>query len=217
MNFSALIFDLDGTLLDTLEDLHTALNHALEHQGHPPITRADCCAYVGNGAEALVRRALPPPHQTPAEIAATRTLFAAAYTQGWARATRPYPGIPAMIAAATARRIPLAVLSNKPQTFTQAMVHHFFGPDPFTEIWGERDTFPRKPDPAAALEILRRLDVAPAAAALVGDSPVDVATALAAGLTPIAVTWGFRTEAQLRAAGATRFIRHPRELFTSAF
>ncbi len=217
MKCSALIFDLDGTLLDTLDDLHTALNHALERQGHHPITRADCCAYVGNGAEALVRRALPPLHQTPAEIAATRKVFAAEYTQGWARATRPYPGIPAMIAEATARRIPLAVLSNKPQTFTQAMVHHFFGPEPFTEVWGERDTFPRKPDPTAALEILRRLDAEPATAVLVGDSPVDVETALAAGITPIAVTWGFRTIEQLRAAGATRFIQHPRELFPTAF
>lgn len=207
----AVIFDLDGTLIDTLEDLAAAMNHALGRAGLPPRPVDDYRQLVGWGAPVLVERALPP-GADDALRAAVLADFRDYYGAHALDRTAPYPGVPALLAALRARRLPLAVLSNKPDDFTRSIVASLFGPAAFAVVRGARDGAPRKPDPAAAMTVARLLAVPAPRCLFVGDSEVDVRTARAARMVPIGVTWGFRDPAVLRAAGARTLIRHPRDL-----
>jgi phosphoglycolate phosphatase len=209
---AGVLFDLDGTLLDTLEDLALSTNTALLALGHPghPV---DAYRYlVGEGMEQLVRRALPAAARDEVTVHAALALLKQNYEQGWSRHTRPYPGIPALLDGLVALGVRLAVLSNKADAFTQVMVRHYLGAWPFVEVRGSRAGVPRKPDPQAALELARSLGSPPSRLAFVGDTAIDVKTGLAAGLVPVGVLWGFRGEAELREAGATHLARTPEEL-----
>lgn len=199
----ALIFDLDGTLADSLADIGGAMNEALAARGLPLHPLQDFRHMVGEGVETLGRRALPPGRE--AELAPLLEAYRAAYRARMTRETKPYPGIAELLEALKARRVPMAVLSNKRDDFTVGLVERLFGPGAFVEVRGEREGTPRKPDPTAALALAGVLGVEPARVGFVGDTPIDVRTALAAGMVPIAVTWGFRDEAEVRAAGA-RFV-----------
>jgi phosphoglycolate phosphatase len=193
------VFDLDGTLVDSLDDLHASVNHALRSLGLPARSRAEVRGYVGEGARTLIERAVgPSEHLVEPALAAWR----AHYEAHCLDRTRPYPGIGAMLAGA---RCPVAVLTNKPGALARRILDGLDLLPRFAAVVGG-DEAPRKPDPAGLLGILARVGAAPAEAVLVGDSRHDVATARAAGVRMIAVTWGLGTRAELAAAGATTFV-----------
>lgn len=212
---SAVIFDLDGTLVDSLQDIRAAINHVLASRGLPPRSPEEIERYVGHGARVLVRRALRAAGAEPEnEVVEEEALaqFRARYMEHLVVHTRPYPGVRSLLRSLAQRGIPTAVLSNKPHVATRRVVAELLGQHPFVEVLGERPDVPRKPDPTAALELARVLGREPAQVHLVGDTPVDVETGKAAGMDPIAVLWGMRTREQLAAAGATRFVESPEEL-----
>lgn len=200
----AWIFDLDGTLLDTLDDLADSINVMLAERGLPLRDRDEVCAGVGDGMRKLVERMLPVEQAGEAEIDAALEQYRAAYRGRWNRRTRPYPGIEAELRRLTAAGVPLGVVSNKPQEFTERMISHYF-PAPevvFGAVFGQRDGVPVKPDPAGLIEAAGVLAVDPGRCAYVGDSPGDVLAARRAGMRAVGVNWGFRSGEVLREAGA---------------
>jgi phosphoglycolate phosphatase len=203
----AIVFDLDGTLVDSLDDIAFHLNAALADHGLPARTRAEISEWVGYGSARLVERAVPDPGQLASVLAAYRAHYHARPVIH----TRPYPGIGEALDALAPGRT-LAVLSNKPHAEVVAIVQSLLARWSFAAIAGERPDIPRKPDPHSVLSVLDALGIAPRDATLVGDSEVDIATARAAGLRSIAVTWGFRDETSLRAAGPDVVVRSPAEL-----
>lgn len=201
---AAWIFDLDGTLLDTLDDLADAINEMLAGLELPPRSRDDVCAGVGDGMRRLVERMLPEDRADEALADEALERYRAAYRQRWHVRTRPYPGIDAELRRLTAAGVPLGVVSNKPQEFTGRMIDHYFQPPEvrFGVVLGQREGVPVKPDPAGLLEAAGLLGVDPGQCAYVGDSPGDIKAARRAGMQPVAVDWGFRSAETLRAAGA---------------
>ena len=212
MNHDAIIFDLDGTLLDTLGDLTSSLNQALGEEGHPPHPPARVRRFIGNGVETLIRRAVSATAASPEAVQRLGQAFRRVYQERWAETTAPYPGVAALLDQLAAAGLPLAVLSNKPHAFTVQMVARFLAPWSFARVIGAGEDFPLKPDPAAARHLAAILGVPPKRCALVGDSQVDVATALAASMTPVAVTWGFRDRDELKEAGARHLAATAEEL-----
>lgn len=212
MRPAALLFDLDGTLLDTLDDLADAMNRVLAARGLPGHAVDAYRAFVGDGVAKLAERALPPGQRTPEVVVATVEAMRVEYARSWAVRTHLYPGVAELLDAVTARGLPLAVLSNKPHAAAVAMVAHFLGRWPFGAVEGQREGGPRKPDPGTALAIAGHLGAPPEACVFVGDSAVDVRTAQGAGMVSVGVAWGFRGEAELRAAGVDHVLHAPREL-----
>jgi len=212
MAYSAVLFDLDGTLLDTLADLADSGNWALGQLGCAEHPTESYKYFVGDGVENLVRRALPAGRSDAATVARCAELVREAYGRRWAEKTRPYPGIPELLDALVARRMPMAVLSNKPDDFTRLCVGRLLPRWPFAAVVGARASLERKPDPAGALLIAERLGLAPAEILYLGDTNTDMQTAVAAGMFPVGALWGFRTAEELTASGAQRLIESPREL-----
>ncbi len=210
--YKAVIFDLDGTLLDTLADLAAAANRMLAAKGYPVHPVDAYRHFVGAGAAALVHRALPP----AARQAETETECVAAfledYRQRWRDRTRLYPGIPALLDALTARGIRLSILSNKPHEITVQCADHFLEQWHFETVLGQRAGVPKKPDPAGALETAQRLGLPPQAFFYLGDTGIDMQTARAAGMLAVGVRWGFRPVDELAAGGARIMIAHPLDL-----
>lgn len=199
-----LIFDLDGTLVDSLAGLTGSLNHALALSGLPGHPPAAVRGFIGNGSRVLVRRAAPA--DSPAALLdRIEHDFKADYATRWPDGTAPYAGIPEMLATLQAAGFPLAVLSNKPHPFTLAIVDQMFPSIRFDAVLGQRDGIPHKPDPAGALEIARVLGQPPEACMLIGDSTMDHETAIRAGMRPVAVSWGYQDRELLTLAGATSF------------
>lgn len=208
--FDAVIFDLDGTLADTLQDIADAMNAALVKLGQPTHSTEAYQQLVGEGIENLARRALPSGQEALVPEAVTQ--FRAHYAAHLVDQTRPFPGIPALLDALVARGERLAVLSNKRDDMTRQIVAQCFGRWRFEATFGERPGVPRKPDPAAALEIASMLGVDPERCAFVGDTNVDMQTATNAGMYAVGVLWGFRSEAELRSSGAHALIDTPEAL-----
>ena len=212
MRFAAVIFDLDGTLLNSLADIAAAANRVLQER-HLPDHAVDAYRmFVGNGVRELMRRALPRERRTEALVSDLEKRFRDVYAESWDIRTAPYPGIPEMLAALAERDIPMAVCSNKPHDFTVRYVRDYFDQWEFATIMGQNDHFPAKPDPAAALEICRRLDIPPAAFLFVGDSAVDMKTALSAGMHAVGAAWGFRGPRELTENGCQSLAAHPLEI-----
>lgn len=210
--YAAVLFDLDGTLLDTLADLGNAVNRTLEAHGLPTHPLDAYRNFVGDGVYKLIERALPADRRDPQTFESCLQTYRKDYARNWNVQTRPYPGIAELLDELIARRIRLAVLSNKPDEFTQVCVRQLLGRWRFDVVLGARDDIPPKPDPASALEIARRLELSPGQFIYLGDSGVDMQTARAAGMTCVGALWGFRTREELQAAGAQKLIRHPLEL-----
>jgi phosphoglycolate phosphatase len=208
------MFDLDGTLLDTLADLAHATNGALQQLGFPAHPVDAYRYFVGDGVENLVKRALPEQNHTPDTIAACRTLMRAEYARRWADNTIPYPGVPELLTALTQRGIPMAVLSNKPDYFAVEMVAKFLGDWHFEIVRGALADVPIKPDPMAALEIVRRLHIEPAECLYLGDTCTDMRTAVNAGFYPIGATWGFRPAEELLESGAKALADYPTDVIS---
>ena len=208
----AAIFDLDGTLLDTLNDLADSANEALMTTGLPAHSLEAYRSFIGDGINMLVQRIIPPNRCDDEMIARVLALYRAAYGRRWNSKTVPYPGIPETLHALSFKAVKLAVLSNKPQKFTELCISHHLPGNPFELVHGQRDNVPRKPDPAGALEIARAFQVSPADVLFVGDSRTDMDTATAAGMRAIGVSWGFRPVEELHDHGAELVIDHPSEL-----
>jgi len=205
----AVIFDLDGTLADTLADVGNALDHVLVELGLSPHPLQQHRANLGWGVQRLVERTLP--DADAALIAETVRRFRAYYSAHLIVDTAPYPEIPDVLDHLTGR-VQLAVNSNKPHADTCRVIVEVFARWQFADVVGARNGVPKKPDPAAALEQAAKLGVAPAQCAFVGDTDVDIRTAVAAGMLPLGAGWGFRDGSSLGAAGAAKVLASPRQL-----
>lgn len=202
MPINAIIFDLDGTLLDSVTDIGTALNAALAEAGLPTHPLERYKTFVGEGVEHLVTLAMAP---VPLDINVLNRYRELYLTQMF-KLSQPYPGIEAALLTLHGRGIKLAVLSNKQHLATAQLVPHYFSGVPFEVVYGNRADWPRKPDPTAALAIADELGVSPAECAFVGDSAIDCLTAKNAGMPLVAVTWGFKPREELLQTGATTLV-----------
>lgn len=199
---TAVLFDLDGTLLDTLGDLHQAVNHVLAQFGYPQRTIGEVCRFVGNGAARLIHLAVP----EGAEEAPVLAAFQSYYAAHCDILTKPYAGIPEALAA-LGEQYPLAVVSNKPDRAVKELAKVYF---PGLYARGESTDCPRKPAPDMVRKAMQALGAE--RCVYVGDSDVDIRTAANAGVPCLSVTWGFRGEEELRAAGAQYLCHDPKDL-----
>lgn len=210
MPLNAVIFDLDGTLLDTIEDLTDSMNAALSRMGLPGRSVAECRNLVGDGLETFVRRALPEcARDDPDAASRLKELMRAEYRLRSSVKTHPYEGITDLLDELGHRGTRMAVLSNKPHDSTRIVVRHFFPSRPFQPVLGAREGVRVKPDPAGALEIAREWRLAPGSIAYVGDTNTDMRTAVAAGMFACGALWGFRTAEELAASGADVLLAKP--------
>lgn len=210
MHLPAAIFDLDGTLLDSLHDIGAAMNHALATHGLPVHPLADYRRFVGEGVRVLVSRAVPAGHE--ALHAPVLAAYKAFYAEHQLDHTRPYPGMRELLARLQGEGVKLAVLSNKPDADTKRLVEALLPDVRFGAVYGERAGVPRKPDPTSALGVAAELEVGPGDCAFIGDTAVDMDTARAAGMYGVGVTWGFRDVEELQAHGARVLARTADEL-----
>ena len=208
----AVIFDLDGTLANTLEDLADCVNRALAAYSLPVHPLEPYKYFVGMGGEHLIRSAAPE-GTPPSLLAEIGACYKGEYAKGWAVKSRPYEGIADMLERLESMRVPMAVLSNKPQIFTGDFVRHFFPETPFAVVQGSPEGGVAKPDPAMALAIAKTLGLAPEVIAFVGDTRTDMETATNAGMRPVGVTWGFRPEKELLDFGARVLLSRPAAIF----
>lgn len=208
----AVVFDLDGTLLDTLADLGAACNHALKEKGLPEHPLADYRAMVGNGFETLVKRALGSQKLPEAEVASIIRSARRWYGENLYVHTVPYPGIIEALQKLAARGVLLGVLTNKPDEYAVELVEHFFGEIILAFVTGARVGHVLKPDPGELLGQLGTFGIKPQDAYYVGDSDVDVLTAQNADVTPVGAAWGFRGAEELARAGAKIILAQPIEL-----
>ena len=210
--YKAIIFDLDGTLLDTIDDLADSMNSVLARLECPTHPRDSYKYFVGNGVEVLARRVLPDDRQDTESIKQCVNEMLFEYNKRWTIKTRPYQGIDRMLDSLLEQELKLNVLSNKPESLTREAVEYFLGEWPFTIVAGARSDIPKKPDPAGALKIAAALGLKPEQFLYLGDTNTDMQTAISAGMFPIGALWGFRTASELEEAGARLMIKHPSEM-----
>ncbi|MDY6854746.1 MAG: HAD family hydrolase [Thermodesulfobacteriota bacterium] len=209
MTYKAVLFDLDGTLINTLEDIGDAVNRVLINRGFPIHTTDAYRYFVGDGAAKLIKRALPVEEQGDETFEACLQAFKEDYAQNWNVKTRLYEGISEMLDTLSSHNIKIAILSNKPHEFTEQCVSEFLPHWNFQVVMGQQDPFPLKPDPRGALEIARLLEVLPEETLYLGDTSIDMNTAKAAGMFPVGVLWGFRHAEELKQSGARVLITEP--------
>lgn len=212
MNKQLVIFDLDGTLLDTVADLANATNQALAKCGYPTHPTEAYYRFVGNGINKLFARALPEEARTEENVQRIRTLFIPYYNEHNANDSRPYPGIVELLTHLQDQGIQLAVASNKYQQATAKLVGHFFPGIRFAAVYGQREGIPIKPDPTIVNDILSATGISRARTLYIGDSGVDMQTARNASIESVGVTWGFRDEEELRTNGAAHIIHNAKDI-----
>lgn len=212
MKTRLVIFDLDGTLLNTIGDLAACCDYVLARRGLPQHSYEEYCHFVGNGVTRLVERALPESMRDPETVAAVRADFVAYYTEHIDCHTKPYDGIPELLATLAERGVKLAVASNKFQAGTEKLVSKFFPQLHFAAVMGQMPDRPLKPDPRVIYEILDQVGASKAETLYVGDSGLDMDAARAAGVFSIGATWGFRSVEELKEHGADCLAIHPGEI-----
>jgi len=212
MGFKAVIFDLDGTLLDSLADIANAANSVLEKHRFSTHAIDDYRYFVGDGVKVLMTRILPEAKRNDETIQPCVKAFREAYDRTWNVQTKPYKGVPEMLDRLIARRIKLAILSNKPDDFAQKCVAEFLPRWKFNSVLGHKIGIPAKPDTTGALQIAARLDVQPGQILYLGDTAVDMKTATATGMFPVGALWGFRALEELAGSGAQAVIERPGEI-----
>ncbi len=208
---TCLIFDLDGTLVDSLPGIAASLNRTLTSHGLPGHSHAAVRSFIGNGVQTLIRRAVHAGAE-PELLESLLRYYKSDYELGWPEGTRAYPGVHEMLETLADRGCRLTVLSNKTHGFTVEMTRAMFPEIPFAMVLGQRDGIPHKPDPAGALQIATAFGVAPADCVIIGDSTMDIETANNAGMESIAVSWGYHDVDRLLESGAGRIITRPDEL-----
>lgn len=206
------IFDLDGTLLDTIDDLALSVNHVLQERGFPTHSTEQYKYFVGNGVKKLIERALPAEFCTEEIVASIQKDYFAYYADHGRDNTKPYPGITELLKELSKRGITIAVASNKHHSATVELVEHYFGRNTFCAIFGKRDGFNPKPDPTIVYDIIKECGITTNEVLYVGDSSTDMLTATNASVCSVGVTWGFRTRDELRQHGANHIIDSPLEL-----
>ncbi len=212
MKYQAVIFDLDGTLLDTLQDIADSVNVALSHFGFPVHEVEAYKNFVGEGRDVLAFRALPDNHRNATAVTQLVEGINEEYSKRWANNTVPYQGIPDLLDELTIRNIKMAVLSNKAHDSTEMMVSEMLSQWHFEAVVGASPLVPNKPDPTTALQIVKQLRIHPAEFLYLGDSDIDMKTAVGAGIYPVGALWGFRSGEELLASGAKALIEHPGDL-----
>lgn len=208
------IFDLDGTLLNTIADLAAATNQALQQCGFPTHDESEYRFFVGNGINKLFERALPEEERNTENILRIRQLFVPYYDAHNADLSRPYPGITELLKALQERKIQIAVASNKYQAATRKLVEQYFPEINFIEVLGQREGIPAKPDPGIVNDIIAKARIERDEVIYVGDSNVDMQTAQNAGVTAVGVAWGFRPRAELEAHQPQHIIESAEELLS---
>ena len=208
----AVLFDLDGTLTDTIRDISDAMNYALQQHGLPGWTVAEYCYLVGDGAKKLAERAVRGRQDLALSVQKT---YQAYYETHNLVTSKPYDGIPEMLAELQRRGYKLAVFSNKPDADTKNVVAHYFPQVKWDVVRGQMEGIPVKPDPMGAFAAAEAMGVAPDEVLYLGDTSTDMRCAVNAGMHPVGVLWGFRKEDELRNSGAEVIIAHPREIFTA--
>jgi phosphoglycolate phosphatase len=214
MKYAAVLFDLDGTLLNSLEGIALAMNSVLSEQGWATHATAAYATMVGDGIETMVVRAITPRQADSETLNKLVDNYRRHYSQLWLQHSPPYPGIDELLAFLVKKSIALAVLSNKRDDFCKTMVPHFFPKIKFAEVCGMLPGMAQKPDPSGALAIAKKLAIAPERFLYLGDTDVDMKTAGAARMFIGGVAWGFRSAAELKAAGARKIFDHPRDVIT---
>ncbi|KAA6232694.1 HAD family hydrolase [Chlorobium phaeovibrioides] len=212
MSCKAVIFDMDGTLLDTLEDIATTLNTVLAAHGYPVHSIEACRYLVGSGMRELIRKALPKGEATPERTETLRGELLEAYGKHWNVLSHPYEGIADLLDGLEKRGIPKAILSNKADHFTKLCAEHLLEKWNFDVVMGHHEGIQHKPEPEGALLIAGQLGADPSEILYVGDTGIDMLTATRAGMYPAGVLWGFRPESELLEFGARSLARHPSEL-----
>lgn len=207
------IFDLDGTLLNTIADLAQSTNHALQSLGYPVHDLKAYPQMVGNGINKLFERALPEGEKSEANVLRMRATFIPYYNVHNADLSRPYPGIPELLQTLQRRGVGIAVASNKYQEATSRLIEHYFPELRFVAVLGQREGIPVKPDPGIVSDILKAAGHVDRSEVLyVGDSGVDMQTALNAGVEACGVTWGFRPRTELEVFNPPHIVDHPQEI-----
>lgn len=209
------IFDLDGTLLATLESIAKAGNTMLEKLGYPPIAAKQYGVFAGNGADKLVERAII----YSGDINLTKRdeairVYREVFKEYCSYQVKPYDGILDMLGELTSKKIRLAVVTNKPHVNAVRLMKEYFGEYSFTHVIGQQEGFPQKPDPAGIFSVLSDWGIAPSDCVYLGDSDVDMQTGNNAGCMTVGVLWGFRDKAELDENGAHHTISHPMELLS---
>lgn len=208
------IFDLDGTLLNTIADLANSTNHALKQCGFPEHEVSEYPFFVGNGINKLFERALPEADRNEENILKVRSKFVPYYDKHNADFSTPYPGIPELLETLQRKEFMLAVASNKYQSATEKLIAHYFPAICFVAVFGQREGITPKPDPTIVNDILSIAKVNKEEALYVGDSGVDMQTAINSGVTACGVTWGFRPRTELEAFNPNYIADRPEEILT---
>lgn len=211
-DYKAAIFDLDGTLLDTLADIGNAANDVLTDRGHATHDLDAYRQFIGDGVATLFKRILPDGTSTPEVIADCVLEFGVTYGRRWNENSQLYSGVEELLSELVQRSVPIAILSNKPHDFVGVCVAEFLSAWPFDPVLGQRDGVPRKPDSAGVLEVCEAFGVAPKECVYVGDSSVDMLTARNSGAMAVGVAWGFRPVEELVEYGAARILESPSQL-----
>ena len=206
------IFDLDGTLIDSLTDLALSTNHALALNSLSKHPVEQYKQFVGNGLDKLIERALPPNHRDAATHKQVKSDFLNHYTIHLNDHTHPYPGITELLDELKARSVQVAVATNKPQEAARCIVKEKMGSTPFISVLGQTPERAVKPNPEIVFEIMRTANAQPAETLYVGDSGVDMQTACNSGVKGIGCKWGFRSKQELIENGASSLIAHPSEI-----
>ena len=206
------IFDLDGTLLNTIEDLGYAANHALQAHGYPTHSIASYPFFVGNGVRRLIERVLPEDARTEATIDRLLITFKEYYNDHNTDYTKPYEGIPELLSLLSSRGVAIAVASNKYQAATEKLISHFFPTLSFIAVEGQKEGVPVKPDPSIVFEILAKAKTPKSDTIYIGDSGVDMETARRACVDSVGVTWGFRPEKELVENHADTIVNSPGDI-----
>ena len=216
MNIEGVIFDLDGTLVHTIEDIVDAANTMFEQYGLPIYQEADYLKWIGNGAGKLIESAISEDYDSM-QLQSYVTTFKDIYSKNLHNKSSLYEGISGMLDELTKKGIKLSVLSNKPHNLTEQVVSYYLSNWSFISIFGQREGVPRKPDPYTAKEIAVVMNIDPKRIMLVGDSHYDLKTAMAAGMIPVGVTWGYGKLDITQLEGAIKYVRHPAELVSLIF
>lgn len=212
MAYKGIIFDLDGTLADTLSDIAGSMNHVLKAHQYPVHTVEDYKLLVGRGLDNLVTQSLPVPAQQPANVSICLAEMIEDYGKNCLVNTCLYEGIRELLDELSVRKMKLAVFSNKTEPLTHKIVAHLLGDIKFVQVIGARHDFPKKPDPAGAWFIGEQMGIPSKDIIYMGDSDVDMMTATRAGMYAVGVLWGFRTAEELMANGARKLLNHPLEM-----